>query len=143
MKFKGYYATIGLDQKASFADIKKAYRKLARKYHPDVTREADGEAKFKEVAEAYETLKDEDKRAAYDQLGSHQPGEDFRSPPDWGKAQGRPDFSFEDLDLSDLFATLSAGRQRGAKVAVTFRCPAKTTKPMRRSAWKRLSMARS
>lgn len=115
MKFKDYYATLGLDRKASPADIKKTYRKLARKYHPDVTKEPDGEARFKEVAEAYETLKDPDKRAAYDQLGSHQPGEDFRPPPDWGKGQGRPDFSFEDLDLSDLFAAFSGGRQQAGR----------------------------
>ena len=115
MKFKDYYATMGLERKAAPADIKKAYRKLARKFHPDVTKEADGEARFKEVAEAYETLKDPDKRAAYDQLGSHQPGEDFRPPPDWGKAQGRPDFSFEDLDLSDLFAAFSGGRQQAGR----------------------------
>ena len=115
MKFKDYYATLGLDRNASPADIKKTYRKLARKFHPDVTKEPDGEARFKEVAEAYETLKDHDKRAAYDQLGSHQPGEDFRPPPDWGTAQGHPDFSFEDLDLSDLFAAFSGGRQQASR----------------------------
>jgi curved DNA-binding protein len=115
MKFKDYYAIMGLDRKASPADIKKAYRRLARKFHPDVSKEPDGEARFKEVAEAYETLKDPGKREAYDQLGRHQPGEDFRPPPDWGKAQGGPDFSFEDLDLSDLLAALSGGRQRAGQ----------------------------
>ena len=112
MKYKDYYATMGLDRNVSAEEIKKAYRKLARKYHPDVTKEPDGEEKFKEVAEAYETLKDPDKRAAYDQLGSHQPGQDFRPPPDWGKTHGGPDFSFEDIDLSDLFASFSNSRQR-------------------------------
>jgi curved DNA-binding protein len=115
MKFKDYYAIMGLDRKASPSDIKKAYRKLARKYHPDVTKEPDGEAKFKELAEAYETLKDPDKRVAYDQLGSHQPGEDFRPPPDWGRAHGGADFSFEDLDLSDLFTSVFGGQQRAGR----------------------------
>ena len=112
MKYKDYYGILGLDRKATAEEIKKAYRKLARKYHPDVSKDPDGEEKFKEVAEAYETLKDAEKRAAYDQLGSHQPGEDFRPPPDWGKEHGGPHFSFDDIDLSDLFAAFSDRRQR-------------------------------
>ena len=111
MKYKDYYGIMGLERKASAEEIKKAYRKLARKYHPDVSKDPDGEAKFKEVAEAYETLKDPEKRAAYDQLGSHQPGQDFRPPPDWGKAHGGPGFSFDDIDLADLFAAFSGSRQ--------------------------------
>ena len=86
MKFKDYYASLGLLRGASEADIKKAYRKLAHKYHPDVSKEAGAEARFKEIAEAYQTLKDPRKRAAYDRLGAHAPGEDFRPPPDWGQA---------------------------------------------------------
>ena len=113
MKYKDYYATMGLDRKATAEDIKKAYRKLARKYHPDVSKDPGGEEKFKEVAEAYETLKDPEKRAAYDQLGSHQPGQDFRPPPDWGKAHGGPDFAFDDIDLADLFAAFSGGQRTG------------------------------
>ena len=62
MKYKDYYATLGLERNATAEEIKKSYRKLARKYHPDVSKEPDGEEKFKEVAEAYETLKDADKR---------------------------------------------------------------------------------
>ncbi|MDD5035292.1 MAG: DnaJ C-terminal domain-containing protein [Methylococcaceae bacterium] len=115
MKYKDYYAIMGLDRKATAAEIKKAYRKLARKYHPDVSKDPDGEEKFKEVAEAYETLQDPEKRAAYDQLGNHQPGQDFRPPPDWGKEHGGPNFSFDDIDLSDLFAAFSGSRQRAGQ----------------------------
>jgi len=119
MKYKDYYAILGVKKEATPDEIKTAYRKLARKYHPDVSKEKDAEAKFKEMSEAYETLKDPEKRAAYDQLGSHRPGEEFRPSPDWGR-QFSETFSgggggFEDLDLSSLFAGL-AGRQgrRGA-----------------------------
>ncbi|HYA39386.1 MAG TPA: DnaJ C-terminal domain-containing protein [Candidatus Methylomirabilis sp.] len=110
MKYKDYYAILGVAKNAGTDDIKKAYRKLAHKYHPDVSKEAGAEEKFKEVAEAYETLKNPEKRAAYDQLGSHQPGQDFRPPPDWQKQYGETPFSFEDIDLSDLFAGLRGGR---------------------------------
>src|SRR5688572_19481358 len=112
MKYKDYYAALGVDKKAGADEIKKAYRKLARKYHPDVSKEKDAKEKFQEVSEAYETLKDPEKRAAYDQLGSYQPGQDFRPPPDWGKQYGDTQFSFDDIDLADLFAGLSGGRQR-------------------------------
>jgi len=112
MKYKDYYATLGVERTASAAEIKAAYRKLARKYHPDVSKEKDAEEKFKEVAEAYETLKDAEKRAAYDQLGHHAPGDEFRPPPGWGESFGDTQFSFDDLDLADLFAGI-AGRSRG------------------------------
>ncbi len=119
MKYKDYYSILGIERKASTDEIKKAYRKLAHKYHPDVSKDAGGEEKFKEIAEAYQTLKDAEKRAAYDQLGSHQPGQEFQPPPDWGREFGGSSFSFEDIDLSDLFAGLAgarhpAGRQGGA-----------------------------
>src|SRR5260221_11262002 len=113
MKYKDYYAVMGVDRKASAEDIKKAYRKLARKYHPAVSKEPGAEEKFKEVGEAYETLKDPEKRAAYDRLGSHSPGQDFRPPPDWEKQFGGGSFSFDDLDLGDLFSHFSGGRRRG------------------------------
>lgn len=113
MKYKDYYASLGLARGASDAEIKKAYRKLAHKYHPDVSKEAGAEARFKEVAEAYQTLKDPEKRAAYDRLGSHAPGEEFRPPPDWGRQYAGGGESFEGVDLADLFAELAA-RQSGA-----------------------------
>lgn len=114
MKFKDYYASLGLERGASEAEIKKAYRKLAHKYHPDVSKEPGAEARFKEVAEAYQTLKDPEKRAAYDRLGKHAPGEEFNPPPDWGPQYAGPGESFEGVDLADLFAGLAAGRARGA-----------------------------
>jgi curved DNA-binding protein len=116
MKYKDYYKILGVERNASEDEIKKAYRKLARKYHPDVSKEANAKEKFQEVSEAYETLRDKEKRAAYDSLGSgFRPGQDFRPPPDWfdrfGAGRG------EDLggvDLSDLFESLGAfGRATG------------------------------
>ena len=83
MKYKDYYKILGVERTANDEQIKKAYRKLARKYHPDVSKEKDAEEKFKEVSEAYEVLKDAEKRKAYDTMGSYQPGQDFRPPPDW------------------------------------------------------------
>lgn len=106
MKYKDYYAVLGVERTASPDDIKKAYRRLARKYHPDVSKEKDAEERFKEVAEAYETLKDAEKRAAYDQLGRHQSGQEFRPPPDWETRFGPG--GFEDIDLADLFAHFGA-----------------------------------
>jgi len=126
MKYKDYYAILGVDRSASAEDIKKAYKKLAHKFHPDVSKEAKAEERFKEISEAYQALKDPEKRAAYDRLGSdYQSGQDFTPPPDWqqqfrhggfgsandAQAEG---FSFDDLDLSDLFAGMARGR-RGAR----------------------------
>jgi curved DNA-binding protein len=117
MKYKDYYAILGLERGASDEAIKKAYRRLARKYHPDVSKEAGAEEKFKEVAEAYQTLKDADKRSAYDQLGAHSPGQEFQPPPDWQQhwqPSGDESFSTEGLDLSELFERMRAGRGRGS-----------------------------
>ncbi|HEX7327613.1 MAG TPA: DnaJ C-terminal domain-containing protein [Casimicrobiaceae bacterium] len=109
MKYKDYYAILGVARSAGADEIKAAYRKLARKYHPDVSKEKDAEEKFKEVSEAYETLKDTEKRAAYDELGRHASGEDFRPPPDWQRTYGSGEPAFDDIDLADLFASLAGG----------------------------------
>ena len=86
MRYKDYYAVMGVDRDASQDEIKRAYRKLARKFHPDVSKEPDAEARFKELGEAYEVLKDPERRAAYDGLGTKwQAGQDFRPPPDWNE----------------------------------------------------------
>jgi curved DNA-binding protein len=94
MEYRDYYETLNVARTASADEIKKAYRRLARKFHPDVSKEKDAEAKFKQVQEAYEVLKDPEKRAAYDQLGSNwKAGQDFRPPPDFGggfEFRGRP-----------------------------------------------------
>jgi len=83
VEYKDYYKVMGVARDASADDIKRAYRKLARKYHPDVSKEKDAEERFKEIGEAYEVLRDPEKRAAYDGLGMRKPGEEFRPPPDW------------------------------------------------------------
>ena len=84
MEYKDYYKILGVSRDASQDDIKKAYRRLARKYHPDVSKEADAEDKFKEVGEAYEVLRDAQKRAQYDQFGSnYRHGQSFNPPPGW------------------------------------------------------------
>jgi curved DNA-binding protein len=110
VEFKDYYKIMGVEREATQDDIKRAYRRLARKFHPDVSKESDAEARFKEVGEAYEVLKDPEKRAAYDQVGSRtdwQAGQDFRPPPNWDTG-----FEFsgggytEANDFSDFFESL-------------------------------------
>ncbi len=113
MKYHDYYQTLGVNKNASAEEIKKAFRRLARKYHPDISREPDAEMRMKEVNEAYAVLSDPEKRAAYDRLGQgYQAGQEFRPPPDWGEgfrfsARGfAPD---EAAQFSDFFSELFGG----------------------------------
>jgi len=132
MEFRDYYKTLGLERTASADEIRKAYRRLARKYHPDVSKEADALEQFKQVQEAYEVLKDPKKRAAYDQLGANwKQGEQFRPPPDFAAGfdfnqarRGRAHsaghagaagggFEFEGGEqFSDFFSTLFGGGEQ-------------------------------
>ncbi|MBI5862102.1 MAG: DnaJ domain-containing protein [Rhodocyclales bacterium] len=124
MEFKDYYKIMGVARTATADEIKRAYRQLARKYHPDVSKEADAEARFKEVGEAYEVLKDPEKRAAYDRLGTHwKTGQDFRPPPGWNEGFEFSGGGFgggDAADYSDFFEQLfgraggPAGRAGGA-----------------------------
>ena len=123
MKYKDYYDILGVKRDAGADEIKKAYRKLAHKYHPDVSRDPAGEEKFKEIAEAYDTLKSPEKRAAYDQLGRYQPGQDFQPPPDWSRQFGDTETSFEGIDLEALLAGLAAARHRAGRGAGSMRMP--------------------
>jgi curved DNA-binding protein len=118
VEFKDYYKVMGVARDATEAQIKQAYRKLARKYHPDVSKEKDAEARFKEVGEAYEVLKSPEKRAAYDQLGQHRPGEDFRPPPNWDSGfefsgSGPGNSAYSDFFDSLFGAQARSGRGRG------------------------------
>ncbi|NRR30952.1 DnaJ domain-containing protein [Oxalobacteraceae bacterium] len=123
MEYKDYYQALGVPKTASEDDIKKAYRKLVRKYHPDVSKEADAQAKTQELNEAYGVLGDAEKRAAYDELGKkghYQAGQQFRPPPDWGNgfggfgagagAGGPAGTDF----FADLFANFGGGRRRSS-----------------------------
>jgi curved DNA-binding protein len=128
MEYRDYYKILGVERTATADEIKKSYRRLARKYHPDVSKEKDAEARFKEVQEAYEVLKDPEKRAAYDQLGSNwKSGEQFRPPPDWASGfefrggprpggrqrAGSAEEVFEDEGFSDFFSSLFGGGAAG------------------------------
>lgn len=119
MEYKDYYKIMGLKRDASQGDIKRAHRKLARKYHPDLSKEPDAEEKFKEVGEAYEVLKDPEKRAAYDLLGPNfKAGQDFHPPPNWDSG-----FEFRGGNVpggdgfSDFFEELFGQQGRGARTA--------------------------
>jgi len=118
MEYKDYYKILGVERKAPQNDIKRAYRKLARKYHPDVSKETNADEKFKELGEAYEVLKDPEKRAAYDQLGENWKAgqEGFKPPPDW---ENNFDFSGggytqgSNQDYSSFFEDLFGGAHKG------------------------------
>ncbi len=107
MEFRDYYKILGVGRDASQEDIQKAYRRLARKYHPDVSDSSDAEQRFKEVGEAYEVLKDPERREAYNQLGSNwQAGQSFRPPPKWStQFHSDQKFSHEN-QFSDFFQSL-------------------------------------
>lgn len=127
MEFKDYYKVLGVSRDAKDDDIKRAYRKLARKYHPDVSKEPNAEEQFKTVQEAYEVLKDPKKREAYNQLGSNwKSGQEFRPPPDWQGFSGFDTSGFNTEDMgghgfSDFFEAIfgqhQSGSFRGAKRA--------------------------
>ena len=135
MKYKDYYKVLGVERTASEDEIKKAYRKLARKYHPDVSKEPNAKEKFQEASEAYETLRDKEKRAAYDSLGSgFRQGQDFRPPPDWfdrfgGGGRGE---DLHGVDLGELFESMGlfgrAGRRgRRSFAGEDFEVPVRLT----------------
>ena len=128
MEYKDYYKIMGVKRDATQDEVKRAYRKLARKFHPDVSKEGNAEAKFKELGEAYEVLKDPQKRAAYDQLGSQwKAGQEFRPPPNWERGFEYRDLGGADSGMggfSDFFETLFGGAARrpaGTRGAREFR----------------------
>src|SRR5579864_4706982 len=144
MECRDYYKVLGVERGAAADAIKTAYRRLARKYHPDVSKEADAEARFKEVQEAYEVLKDPQKRAAYDELGSEwKSGQQFRPPPDWGsgfesaggapggrrgRSAGRGGGASEQ-DFSEFFSSLFGGGSPFAGATRTFELRHPEVKP--------------
>ncbi len=112
MKYKDYYGVLGVERDASAADIKRAYKRLARKFHPDVSKEPDAEERFKQVGEAYDVLRDRDKRATYDNLGnSWHAGDEFSPPPGWNFEAGfGGGASGEKFDFSDFLDSMFGGR---------------------------------
>lgn len=116
MEYRDYYKIMGVDRKATQDEIKRSYRKLARKYHPDVSSEKDAEERFKELGEAYAVLKDPESRAAYDELGSNwKAGKDFQPPPDWGAGFEFSGSGFDggaDGRYSDFFESLFGQQAR-------------------------------
>jgi curved DNA-binding protein len=116
MQYRDYYEILGVTRGADADEVKRAYRKLARKFHPDVSKEKNAEEKFKEVQEAYEVLRDTDKRAAYDHLGrDFRNGQQFRPPPDWSQRYGASGGQrFSDMNgFSDFFSSLFGGAAAG------------------------------
>jgi curved DNA-binding protein len=116
MQYKDYYEILGVTRGADAEEVKRAYRKLARKYHPDVSKEKNAENKFKELQEAYEVLRDPEKRSAYNHLGrDYRTGQQFRPPPDWSQRFGHTGSQrFSDLNgFSDFFSSLFGGAAGG------------------------------
>jgi len=146
MEYKDYYAVLGVARDATQEEIKRAYRKLARKYHPDVSKEKDAELKFKELGEANEVLKDPEKRTAYDQLGSNwNTQQGFQPPPDWGTGfefHGAPPGGGDQHDFSDFFESLfGQARAPGGTLIEVFICMVKIITPKFRLIWKTVLMA--
>ena len=140
MEYKDYYKILGVERGATQDDIKRAYRKLARTLHPDINKEAGAEAKFKDLGEAYEVLKDPEKRAAYNELGANRKqGQDFRPPPNWDQGfefsgGGGGYTNADSAQFSDFFEGCSDRRARARREAVSRRAAstaprAKTTTP--------------
>ncbi|MDR1622419.1 MAG: DnaJ domain-containing protein, partial [Synergistaceae bacterium] len=110
VQYKDYYEILGVERTASQDEIRKAYRRLAKKHHPDVSKDKGSDARYKEINEAYEVLKDPDKRVKYDTLGPHwQQGQDFTPPPGWGGAGPSVEFGGEWASFSDFFKTIFGG----------------------------------
>ena len=120
-EYKDYYKIMGVARDVGQDELKRVYRRLARKFHPDVSKEKDAEARFKEVQEAYEVLKDPEKRAAYDQLGSNwRQGQDFRPPPDWAQNHAfSTAFGDQEGGFSDFFSTLFGAGGVGGRTGRT------------------------
>ncbi len=116
MEFKDYYTTLGIDRNATQDEVKRAYRKLARKFHPDINKEDSAEQRFKEIGEAYEVLQDTEKRAAYDKFGKDwQAGQDFKPPPDWDNGFEFNGGGYTENDasqFSDFFESLFGAQGR-------------------------------
>ena len=121
MSKRDYYEVLGVTKGASADELKKAFRSAAVKHHPD--KEGGNEEKFKEIGEAYATLKDKEKRAAYDDLGRHPSGQEFRPPPDWARGQcnqnaqnnqNGQEYAFDDIDLADFFASFSSSKRNAS-----------------------------
>jgi len=121
MKYKDYYQTLGVERTATADDIKKAYRKLAHQFHPDVSKDPGGEEKFKEIAEAYSTLKNPDKRQEYDALAQRPAGQSFTPPPEWQHQSGADEASFDDVDISDFLNAFRPGGGAGGATRGTHR----------------------
>lgn len=122
MQYRDYYATLGVAREAPADEIKRAWRKLARKFHPDVSKEPNADARMREINEAYEVLGNAEKRVAYDKLGQGpSPGQEFRPPPGWnpggqyGPPHGAPGDGHDEAAFSDFFESLFGASQRGAR----------------------------
>ena len=113
MEYQDYYQILGVKRDAPVDEIKRAYRKLAGKYHPDVSKEPKAEERFKQISMAYEVLSNPEKKKAYDQLGSYQPGQNFKPPPDWERRYGGGG-DFSGMSFSDLFEQIFSGFGSGS-----------------------------